>query len=322
MLLLLDRRFAPDTHKLKQKKITSSTSIKRGDHVTLHDGRTGKVQYIGRVKYLKGEWYGLRLDPGHAGKNDGSFRGMRYFKCPKGQGLFVTRKRVKSKLSSPKRKTISEPPQEDDPKAGASKKTKKMRTEKAEEAESDVAKQGGERPSRPRNREPMRDSSKAATQRKSKSAGKHKRRESRKDPVPRQKSASEKVKDFPLRREPYFHGKMNRYGAEDVVKKKGQWLLRQERRGKMVVSVRKTRNNVGHTEVGYDEQRKVYNYSKNGSRKKIVYRDFEELVKSLGGKKPVLRKHDENSKRNPAAPAPVPSKSKDRRRPESTTSTS
>ena len=92
----------------------------------------------------------------------------------------------------PKRKTIPEP-QEDDPKAGASKKTKKMRTEKAEEAESDVAKQGGERPSRPRNREPMRDSSKAATQRKSKSAGKHKRRESRKDPVPRQKSASEKV---------------------------------------------------------------------------------------------------------------------------------
>merc|ERR1719379_2108490 len=103
---------------------------------------------------------------------------MRYFKCPKGQGLFATRKRVKSKLSSPKRKTISEPPQEDDPKAGAPKKTKKIKTEKAEEAESDVAKQGGERPSRPRNREPMRDSTKAATQRKSKSAGKHKRRES------------------------------------------------------------------------------------------------------------------------------------------------
>merc|ERR1739838_652948 len=97
----------------------------------------------------------------------------------------------------------------------------------------------------------------------------------------REKSAMEKVKDFPMRREDYFHNKMNRYDAQDKLQKVGDWLLRQDRGRKMMVSVRKGTRSWDHVEVGYDEKKKVFNFAKNGSTKKIVYRDFDALVESI-----------------------------------------
>ena len=93
--------------------------------------------------------------------------------------------------------------------------------------------------------------------------------------------------DFPLFDEDYCHGKVSLRNSEDLLKKKGQWLLRQDRR-KMFVSVRESRNRVQHMEVKFDPKKKAYTYSKKG--RTILYKGFPELVKSLGGKKPVTTK--------------------------------
>lgn len=75
--------------------------LKVNDHVVLKDGRRGRIAYKGPVKFAKGEWFGIVLDPGNAGKNDGSTKGTRYFKCPRGQGLFVTQRRIATRLKKP-----------------------------------------------------------------------------------------------------------------------------------------------------------------------------------------------------------------------------
>ena len=69
-----------------------------GELVILSDGRVGKVAFMGPVKFARGNWIGLVLEVGHPGKNDGSVKGKRYFKCPQGRGLFVTKKRIQSRI--------------------------------------------------------------------------------------------------------------------------------------------------------------------------------------------------------------------------------
>lgn len=43
---------------------------------------------------LKQYYYGIELSEDYLGKNDGKYEGKRYFKCGKGQGVFVTRNKI------------------------------------------------------------------------------------------------------------------------------------------------------------------------------------------------------------------------------------
>lgn len=50
--------------------------------------KRGFVRYIGPTKFGTGTWIGVELEQS-AGKNDGSVKGVRYFKCPENRGVFV-----------------------------------------------------------------------------------------------------------------------------------------------------------------------------------------------------------------------------------------
>jgi len=71
-----------------------TTRVQLDDHVKLDDKRTGKILYIGKVKFATGDWYGIALDDPHMGKNDGTVRNKRYFTCRKNKGAFVRKERI------------------------------------------------------------------------------------------------------------------------------------------------------------------------------------------------------------------------------------
>jgi hypothetical protein len=50
--------------------------------------KRGHVRFIGETKFGTGKWIGVELEQS-AGKNDGSVKGTRYFKCPENKGVFV-----------------------------------------------------------------------------------------------------------------------------------------------------------------------------------------------------------------------------------------
>ena len=54
----------------------------------------GILKYIGRTHFADGEWCGILLDE-PCGKNDGSVRGVRYFRCRNKHGIFVHSHKVK-----------------------------------------------------------------------------------------------------------------------------------------------------------------------------------------------------------------------------------
>jgi len=76
--------------------------IRIDDRIILKDKRSGTVQYIGCVKFSRGEWYGITLDDSFAGKNDGEVRGKRYFKCAKNKGIFVKKDKILRVLPRPR----------------------------------------------------------------------------------------------------------------------------------------------------------------------------------------------------------------------------
>ncbi len=68
-----------------------------GDKLALKDEREGTVVFIGSLQGKKGTFYGLILSKGK-GDSDGSIGPRRYFTTSKGQGVFVTKHRVKASL--------------------------------------------------------------------------------------------------------------------------------------------------------------------------------------------------------------------------------
>ena len=54
----------------------------------------GILKYTGRTHFADGEWSGILLDEPY-GKNDGSVRGVRYFRCRNKHGIFVHSHKVK-----------------------------------------------------------------------------------------------------------------------------------------------------------------------------------------------------------------------------------
>ena len=57
--------------------------------------RLGVLKYIGTTHFADGEWCGIVLDEG-CGKNDGSVRGVRYFRCKNKHGIFVHSHKVRT----------------------------------------------------------------------------------------------------------------------------------------------------------------------------------------------------------------------------------
>merc|ERR1719419_1466656 len=79
--------------------------IKKGHTYELADGRIGTLKFEGKTQFKPGVvWYGFELGPDFKGKNDGTVAGVNYFKCAKGQGVFVKRNKIKGKASARKSK--------------------------------------------------------------------------------------------------------------------------------------------------------------------------------------------------------------------------
>ena len=86
------------TNKLKQDEHKEAPEeqlpewIKEGAHVIVSTNsvmnKPGHVRYIGPTNFAGGAWIGVELE--HTfGKNDGSVKGKRYFKCDENKGVFV-----------------------------------------------------------------------------------------------------------------------------------------------------------------------------------------------------------------------------------------
>ena len=79
---------------------SGSSAVTYGDVVELLDGRLGTIRYIGSpVKSQSEVWLGLSLaEP--SGKNDGSQRGVRYWKDKPKHGMFAKPAKVKKIVKS------------------------------------------------------------------------------------------------------------------------------------------------------------------------------------------------------------------------------
>lgn len=62
--------------------------------MTDHTHNRGTIRFVGKVNGTKGYWIGVELDE-PVGKNDGSVKGSRYFKCDNNYGIFVRENKVK-----------------------------------------------------------------------------------------------------------------------------------------------------------------------------------------------------------------------------------
>ena len=54
-----------------------------------YSGMVGTIAFTGETDFAPGGWVGVVLDPGFAGKNNGSVQGRAYFTCEPGTGIFV-----------------------------------------------------------------------------------------------------------------------------------------------------------------------------------------------------------------------------------------
>ncbi|KAH8716925.1 CAP Gly-rich domain-containing protein [Phaeosphaeriaceae sp. PMI808] len=99
-------RFDPDAPSIEQQKILASEreveerGLKVSGRVRLlpeSDARRGTISYIGPIPEIPGigVWLGVTLDE-PTGKNDGSVKGRRYFKCGNSYGVFVRPERCEA----------------------------------------------------------------------------------------------------------------------------------------------------------------------------------------------------------------------------------
>ena len=59
-----------------------------GDRVFVNGNKLGTLHFCGATEFAGGIWAGVSLDEAE-GKNDGSVKGVTYFRCPFNHGVFV-----------------------------------------------------------------------------------------------------------------------------------------------------------------------------------------------------------------------------------------
>ncbi|XP_067040730.1 microtubule-associated tumor suppressor 1-like isoform X2 [Acropora muricata] len=72
-------------------------ALRQGDRIVCilnKQPQLGILKYLGRTHFADGEWCGILLE-NPCGKNDGSVRGVRYFRCRNKHGVFVHSHKVK-----------------------------------------------------------------------------------------------------------------------------------------------------------------------------------------------------------------------------------
>lgn len=76
---ILENEILPEWIKENCHVIVSTNSVMN---------KPGFIKYMGPTKFAHGTWIGVELEQPF-GKNDGSYKGIRYFKCPENHGVFV-----------------------------------------------------------------------------------------------------------------------------------------------------------------------------------------------------------------------------------------
>lgn len=71
-----------------------------GQLVQLTEDRTGIIRFIGQTTFATGEWIGVELDD-PIGKNNGSVKGVKYFQCRPGHGMFLRSSAIIRVLEEP-----------------------------------------------------------------------------------------------------------------------------------------------------------------------------------------------------------------------------
>ena len=67
--------------------------LKVGDRVIVGGSKLGTLRFCGTTDFAPGVWAGVEYDE-EEGKNDGTVKGVMYFKCPRNHGVFVLASKV------------------------------------------------------------------------------------------------------------------------------------------------------------------------------------------------------------------------------------
>eukprot|EP00090_Calanus_glacialis_P040977 TRINITY_DN7180_c0_g1_i2.p1 TRINITY_DN7180_c0_g1~~TRINITY_DN7180_c0_g1_i2.p1 ORF type:complete len:672 (+),score=124.75 TRINITY_DN7180_c0_g1_i2:72-2087(+) len=109
---LEDRNRSPSTlMKTSTKSISGRTvlqamGLKVNDRVVVGN-KLGTLRFCGTTEFATGIWAGVELDTPE-GKNDGTVKGMRYFRCDKNHGIFISANKI-SKAGKGYKAVSSEP---------------------------------------------------------------------------------------------------------------------------------------------------------------------------------------------------------------------
>jgi len=80
------------TNSISGRTILQAMGLKLNDRVVVHN-KLGTLRFCGATEFAPGMWAGLELDTPD-GKNDGTVKGIRYFRCESEHGIFVPANKV------------------------------------------------------------------------------------------------------------------------------------------------------------------------------------------------------------------------------------
>jgi len=96
---LLERTKSPNsfaktsTKSISGRTVLQAMGLKVNDRVVVAGNKLGTLRFCGTTEFAMGMWAGVELDSAE-GKNDGTVKGMRYFRCEPEHGIFVPSNKV------------------------------------------------------------------------------------------------------------------------------------------------------------------------------------------------------------------------------------
>ena len=84
-------------------------SFQVGDRVVVNGNKMGSLRFCGTTDFAPGVWAGVEYDD-EDGKNDGSVKGVVYFRCEKNHGVFVLASKVAKVRNNRERIALLGPP--------------------------------------------------------------------------------------------------------------------------------------------------------------------------------------------------------------------